>query len=188
MSPVLSDIEKDVESRRRLVLSMRTKVSLFGFCFLLAMGLVFYSNAPNGVAALRGLGQGATLAENESQPPEQETPPESPEQETYSESQSPVGDWVTLFLGDFHPPTVIEEYINQFSRFDRRVLFLDEQGDTIWTLWLDHYATLQDGNLQITGPMTASGHYLEEYMRTAEGRNFLVPPMGIELRLRTSRA
>ena len=65
MVPAQIDVEEEMGSRGRLALSMRAKVSVAGLCFLVAMGVVFYSNVPNGVKAVRGLAQGQPPVENE---------------------------------------------------------------------------------------------------------------------------
>jgi parallel beta-helix repeat protein len=100
MTP-LRDIEGDGRNSM-LMLSMRTKASLLGLCFLLILGLIAYMDAPHFAQAVRGLGQGAALAENESQPPQRESPQkqetleeeEPPEQETTSEGLASQPWWM----------------------------------------------------------------------------------------------
>jgi hypothetical protein len=76
MPPPLVDIEGDYGSEKKS-LSMRAKVSLGGFVFLVLVGSTIYWNLPQTTEAIRILGQGETLIENQSQNLEDETSIES---------------------------------------------------------------------------------------------------------------
>lgn len=66
MNQAKRDLETDAgRQRKELVLSMRAKASIAGFCYLLAMGLILYSNTPNGVHALRGIKPGQPGADQD---------------------------------------------------------------------------------------------------------------------------
>jgi len=61
-------VEREDEERR-LVLSVRAKVSIIAVCYFLVMGAVAYLAAPQVVNALQAMGQGAPGDENKTEPP-----------------------------------------------------------------------------------------------------------------------
>ncbi len=65
-----SDVERERDKDpHRLVLSMRTKVSIGGLCFLLVVGLTMYGNLPQATEAFRSVAaQGEPPGQNEGDP------------------------------------------------------------------------------------------------------------------------
>ena len=130
------DRGRDMESEDdypRLVLSMRTKVSILGLCFILTVSLVAYSNIPNVVEALRNVEQG---------------PEEDESKILWSRTYPETGS--AALTGNFQADRVIDApggYLviggnrtgDQNSEYKTYLLRVDRDGNIVWE------KTLQDG-------------------------------------------
>lgn len=114
---------------------MRTKISIFGLCFLATMVFVAYTGTPRVAEALRNLGQGLQEDGNETEPPDytetafgvpvvtcqHEIVWEKRYRDWEAEDMIPAGDGF-LILGN-----ILKGVINL------RALMIDADGDKIWS-------------------------------------------------------
>ena len=150
------DRGRDMESEDdypRLVLSMRTKVSILGLCFILTVSLVAYSNIPNVVEALRNVGQG---------------PEEDESKILWSRTYPETGS--AALTGNFQADRVIDApggYLviggnrtgDQYANPKTYLLRVDRDGNTVWEKTLQngsfshvsYAATCEDDSYRLVG-------------------------------------